>query len=260
VSNPVQVDGVSIGRVQKIELVQGQTDRIIVTLEVDHNVRLYYGTKAFIASTGLLSDKAIKLEIPRPTEKIYLEHDTLFGGIEEDIMSKVTAKAEPLIANLDSVSRELKVMLRGFQKTRTLLDATLTNTGKATQEADLMLAENRPALRRTLNNAASLTASLAGTQRSLDGLLKQFDNLADSLKDARIAQTVQNLNRTVNELNGVMTDVNSGKGTLGKLAKNDSLYNNLNKSSSDLDALLQDVKARPGRYIHISVFGKKPQP
>jgi len=44
---------------------------------------------------------------------------------------------------------------------------------------------------------------------------------------------------------------------LGKLAKNDSLYNNLNNSAADLDKLLADLRLNPGRYVHISVFGRK---
>ncbi|MBL7918375.1 MAG: MCE family protein, partial [Bacteroidia bacterium] len=51
--------------------------------------------------------------------------------------------------------------------------------------------------------------------------------------------------------------INSGQGTLGKLAKNDTLYMNLNKSSADLDKLLKDLRYNPERYIHFSVFGRK---
>ena len=36
----------------------------------------------------------------------------------------------------------------------------------------------------------------------------------------------------------ILAQINSGQGTMGKLIKNDSLYNNLNKSSEDLDKLL----------------------
>jgi phospholipid/cholesterol/gamma-HCH transport system substrate-binding protein len=51
--------------------------------------------------------------------------------------------------------------------------------------------------------------------------------------------------------------INSGKGTLGKLVKNDSIYNNLNRASNDLDLLLVDLREHPKRYVSISVFGGK---
>ena len=42
-----------------------------------------------------------------------------------------------------------------------------------------------------------------------------------------------------------------------KLAKDEELYNNLNKTSQNLNSLILDLKENPKRYINISVFGKK---
>jgi phospholipid/cholesterol/gamma-HCH transport system substrate-binding protein len=57
-----------------------------------------------------------------------------------------------------------------------------------------------------------------------------------------------------------MGDVQSGKGTLGKLMKDETLYKNLEKTSKELELLLQDVRLNPTRYINVSVFGKKNKP
>jgi phospholipid/cholesterol/gamma-HCH transport system substrate-binding protein len=43
------------------------------------------------------------------------------------------------------------------------------------------------------------------------------------------------------------------------LAKDDSLYINLNNSSRELSLLLKDMQEYPGRYVHVSVFGGKKQ-
>ncbi|HEX2616780.1 MAG TPA: hypothetical protein VHL57_04510, partial [Flavobacteriales bacterium] len=48
-----------------------------------------------------------------------------------------------------------------------------------------------------------------------------------------------------------------GQGTLGKLMKDDSLYNNLTAASHELDLLLEDLRMNPNRYVHLSLFGKK---
>jgi phospholipid/cholesterol/gamma-HCH transport system substrate-binding protein len=72
------------------------------------------------------------------------------------------------------------------------------------------------------------------------------------LKDA-----INNADKSMKELNSLLAKINEGQGTIGKLAKNDSLYNNLNKSSEDLDKLLKDLRLNPERYIHFSVFGRK---
>jgi phospholipid/cholesterol/gamma-HCH transport system substrate-binding protein len=55
----------------------------------------------------------------------------------------------------------------------------------------------------------------------------------------------------------VIDKVNSGEGTLGQLTQNDSLYRNLENASKNMDLLLEDMRLRPKRYVHFSVFGKK---
>ena len=68
---------------------------------------------------------------------------------------------------------------------------------------------------------------------------------------------ISEADKTLKELNKLVAQINAGQGTLGKLAKNDSLYNNLNKASDDLDKLMKDLRINPERYIHFSVFGRK---
>ena len=58
----------------------------------------------------------------------------------------------------------------------------------------------------------------------------------------------------------IMNDVQSGKGSLGKIVKDDALYNNLEKTSKELELLLQDLRLNPARYINVSLFGKKNKP
>ena len=46
----------------------------------------------------------------------------------------------------------------------------------------------------------------------------------------------------------------NGKGNLGLLINDEGLYRNLNESARKLDALIEDIKANPKKYVKISVF------
>ena len=81
--------------------------------------------------------------------------------------------------------------------------------------------------------------------------------MTDSLAKAQLKDAIANADKSMKELNILLAKINEGQGTIGKLAKNDSLYNNLNKSSEDLDKLLKDLRLNPERYIHFSIFGRK---
>jgi phospholipid/cholesterol/gamma-HCH transport system substrate-binding protein len=61
---------------------------------------------------------------------------------------------------------------------------------------------------------------------------------------------------TAEKLNGVISGIQNGKGSLGKLTQDDQLYDNLNKTSENLNILVEDLKANPKRYLNFSVFGK----
>ena len=55
----------------------------------------------------------------------------------------------------------------------------------------------------------------------------------------------------------MLTQINSGQGTLGKVIKDDELYTKVDSAVANLNVLLKDVKARPYRYISINVLGSK---
>ena len=68
------------------------------------------------------------------------------------------------------------------------------------------------------------------------------------------------MEQTLSKVNGILVDVQSGKGSFGKLMNDDALYTNLNKTSKEIELLLQDVRLNPTRYVNVSLFGKKNKP
>ena len=70
-------------------------------------------------------------------------------------------------------------------------------------------------------------------------------------------QTVERLAEVSSKLNQVVSGIQNGEGSLGKLTKDEQLYKNLSETSANLNNLVKDIKENPKRYINISVFGKK---
>ena len=55
-------------------------------------------------------------------------------------------------------------------------------------------------------------------------------------------------------LDTLLGGANQGKGTLGKMAHDTTLYVKLNETLTALTALLNDLRERPGRYLTVKVF------
>ena len=69
--------------------------------------------------------------------------------------------------------------------------------------------------------------------------------------------TIKNLETTVNQINDLLSAVESGNGTVGKLFADETMYNNLTNASKELEELLREMKLNPKRFVHFSLFGKK---
>ena len=87
-----------------------------------------------------------------------------------------------------------------------------------------------------------------------------FNSISDSLKQANLKEMIANLEKTVESFNSVLTKIDNGEGTLGKLMKDDGLYQNLEGATKEMEELLREMKLNPKRFVHFSLFGKKPKP
>ena len=99
----------------------------------------------------------------------------------------------------------------------------------------------------------AMEANLVPTQ-PVTGNLAQ---LTDSLNEAGLGETIRNMEATLSSLNTIMSKMEQGEGTMGKLMQDEALYENLANASRELDLLLQDFRLNPKRYVNVSVFGKK---
>ena len=247
-----------VGRIKALTLVGQKEHAVVASLEIDSkDLPLYKGLTCTLVSTDFLGGKAIRLNMPENAGSLLVQDDTIPTKTEKGLTDEIAAKVTPMLANLDTVSGELKTLLKSFRNTSAVLEKTLGSFKGTSDAASGLIAANQLNISTITGHTATLTGQLVKTEKELDAMVGKFNRFGDSLNKVQLAHTVDNLNKTVAGLNGVLADVNAGRGSLGKLTKNDSLYTNLNKSSEALDALLKDMKSRPGRYIHFSVFGKK---
>ena len=88
-------------------------------------------------------------------------------------------------------------------------------------------------------------------------MVNNLSTVSDSLAAANLKKTIDKASITLTQTSEILTKINTGKGSLGKLVNNDSLYLNLNKTIQDLDSLIVDLNNHPKRYVHLSIFGSK---
>ena len=70
-------------------------------------------------------------------------------------------------------------------------------------------------------------------------------------------QTMARVDSTLANLQSLSAALMSDRSSVGRLLNDTAFYENLNDVFTNANALIEDVKAHPSRYINVSVFGKK---
>ena len=108
-----------------------------------------------------------------------------------------------------------------------------------------------------LANFESVSGNLKKNNEDISKLIANLNAFSETLAASDVKNTVDNANRSLTQLNALLSDINAGQGTLGKIAKDDSAYIYLQRSLNDLDKLLVDLRENPKKYVHFSLFGGK---
>lgn len=255
-SNPVQINGLSVGQIRDIKILQDQGNKLLVTIEVKQGIRVTRGSRAVLADDGLLGGKLIRLGINPGTPELE-DGGRLVSAKETGLSALIKEKTLPVLNNVDSLTYQLNRVVGQFDQTGIVLNQTLRTANAGVRTLDLTVAENRAGLRATLDNVNRLSKSLIETEQQLKPILAKADTFADSLQGLQLKQTLGSVNKTVDNLQKMLAAINKGQGSIGKLTTNDSLYRNVNATTASLEKLLTDFRENPKRYVHFSLFGKK---
>lgn len=260
VSSQVAINGMKVGQVKNVDLIQDQGVKVKVTFVVGKNVELPEGTTAMLASDGLLGGKLIRLELGK-SSKILAEKSTIKGTTEQGLTALLQEKALPTLRNADSLMLALRKVVLSFQNTATVLNVLLKNSDHTVStlgsSMNATIADNKANLAGITANLKTLSGNLVETEKGFKPLLGKFNTMADSLNALKINKALQTTQQSIEGLNRIMASLEAGQGSAGKLLKDDSLYTNLSNTMLNLDKLLIDFRLAPKRYIHLSVFGKK---
>ena len=246
-SDEVQVNGIRKGLVNKIDL---RGDAVYVDLGLDSDVRLTSDSKVSIRNVGMMGEKVIFVEL-HTTGRPYTAQDTI-PGIFESGMGEVMAQAGGSMDALDRVAKQLARLSDKLEE-RGDVEATISNFRATSEELRAAVEENRKLVHQIVGDAAAVssTARELTTERQA-----QIERTLDSAE--RSAQNLERLSARLDSLRGevqsVVGKVDHGDGTLARLINDHALYDDVRTSVNSLNALIEDIKKNPRKYINLSIF------
>ncbi|RZK77147.1 MAG: MCE family protein [Pedobacter sp.] len=260
VSKPVMINGFQIGRVDKLQLQQDGS--IVATLKIKGKYEIPKNSIAKLESTDLLGSKAIVMALGTGTD-FAQDGDTLNANVAKGLLETVEPvqkKAELIIAKMDSILTSVNTILnpnfqKNVDKSFNSIASTLASLEATSKKVDNLVGSEGSRISSILSNVEAISNNLKQNNQKINGILNNISTITDQVAAANFKQTIDNANKAVADLQGIVTKVNNGQGTLGLLVNDTKMYDNLNNASKNLDNLIIDLKENPKRYVHFSVFG-----
>lgn len=255
VSNAVYANGYPVGIVREIDYNYSDNASVVVLIELEEAMRIPRQTTAEL-DVALMGGVTMNLLLgPNPADNC-APRDTILGGLYQGAMDKASA------------------LIPDVQRMLPKLDSILTSLNRLSGD---------PALQTSLHNAAQISENLNRTTAALDRMMAgdipqlvahlnrtsaNAEQISGNLAKADFAATLDHVNTTLTEaqalsgqLRGIMADVhakmNSPENNLGAFLSDRQLYDRLSRTVQSADSLVTDLKARPKRYVHFSIFGRK---
>ena len=254
-SNPVEVNGFKVGIVQSIKFLDATSGKLLVTFSVSRNIKIPVNTIAEIIPVSPLGGMKAQF-IYGQGPGFYNDGDTISGKVAPTIFDIINEDVLPLkdkisnlIVTLDSVTSGLNEMMN--DKFKNNITATIDNLHKTSENFKEIELKN------TMDNVNKFTRMLAENSEQLGNTFSNLDRITDTLAAADIYGAATNLKTSLEKMTVTLDNLNSGKGSAGKLMTDDTLYINISNSLESLNALLMDMKTNPKKYVHFSIFGKK---
>lgn len=265
-ANPIIVNGMKIGQIDDVYFTKDITGRIVVRMIIDNKqVDIPRNSVARIMTSDIMGARKMEIILGNDYQHLSQSGDTLTSSVQTSIMDVVSEqfapikeKAEHTIASLDSVLVIIKEIFNDkteqqLHEAMESLNHTIHSIEHATKQVDVWVAGDGK-LNNILGNIESISANIKNNNDKINKVIKNFSDISDSLAKANFTAVINNANHILSNANDIIAKINKGEGTMGMLMNNDSLYNGLSRSATDLDKLLKDLKENPKRYINFSLF------
>lgn len=284
-SSPIYFRGVEVGTVKEIVFRPDNGTKATLVLNIKQNPGIPKDAVAVLFSNGVLSGKAINLQFDKTCNggNCAQNGDFIAGRTMKALESMIgnPADLDPYIGKVtsgmnsvfDTLSFALKQPDNEVGKSLRDIQATLINLRATTVMLNKMMAASAGALNSTLQNVQGITGNLNANNEKINKLLS---NVADMTGKANtidfskintategVGQSIEELKKTLGEttkslaqLTTTFQNVNSGSGTIGQFATNDSVYHSLNMTLLQTQSLMQDLRLNPKRYVNLNPFRK----
>jgi phospholipid/cholesterol/gamma-HCH transport system substrate-binding protein len=269
IGSPVRMNGVDIGNVHKIAI-GAEAARVEITFTVQSHVAPHIRQDAAISirALGLLGDKYLEILPGTASLPPLPVGSTLVGTAESDLShfaTNASSTIERVNAALEQLQSALTAITKGPGTTGKLVnDPELYNRSRAAVDKLEQVSDKGLAILGKVERGEGTVGKLVADQALYDRASKAAAGLNElagrlnnpqgtliKLADPALYAKLEHLTARGETL---LSKLERGEGTVGKLVSSDDLYVRADKLLTDVEELVADIKKNPKKYLKLSVF------
>ena len=252
-SDPILVGGVRIGKVEAVSL-----DDLtpIVTLRIDEPFEIPEDSQVEVISRSVMGEKSINIRKGVSTKMI--PPGGAIEGTAAPGISDMFTQVDSVTVNMRNLLKNANILLDPERDKS--IKSSLAGVHDLTIELHKTLKRESVQINRVMANMDSLVSNvrdLSETERA------KVSNTLDNLENTsgQLSAMMDELQTTTTALDNILTRIDRGEGTIGKLLQDDSLYEDvarvfvkMDRLVDNIDRLVVDVNENPGRYVKVEIF------
>ena len=222
----IKVAGINAGSIKSIKL---HGDSALLEFELTKDVTLTPNSYLRIKTIGFLGEKYIDIILGEPTETKLKQGDLVKvqGGAGIEDLAK---DASEIMVDVKMIVKKIREGVEN-DKSQNVIKEILANTNAAMQSVKRIITSNEEKLNNIVNHVEQLTQQLAYQTN-----VQNKDSLMADLK--KVGPMLDDLKATSADLRIIVADVKDGKGTVGKLLRDESTVDKVNETLSSVNRLV----------------------
>jgi len=261
----VMYAGIPVGKVADIRLTEGKILEVRVTLAIHQGVVIREDAGFWIKESGLLGDRYIDVVPGTATAARLPPNAVVHGTTSVDLSEAIRSAVEVLRQAAGTIERVDVILQRigaTVLETQTLnhassaianLDAASSNAVSLVADLHAVIDENRGRVLTTLDQFAAAATGLSQTVQRVDGVVIANE---DDLRTA-----VRNLAASTARIDDLLSRLEAGQGTLGKLIVDPALHDEVLHLIENWrrHGLLYKEKTAPREHLPTSPLNRPPR-
>ena len=226
----IKVAGINAGRIKAIEL--NGAEGALITFEMLEGIKLTNNSRLKIKSVGFLGDKYLDIILGDQNADKLSEGSMIpaegGGGFDE-----LTKDASEVLKEVKDIAKAIKDSLKDEQGNN-VLKQIISNVNDLTASIKRISTTNEQKIAEIVDNVKALSEQLAyETDRY------QKDSLMHDL--AKIGPILDKADVAVGDLKIIIADLKDGKGTVGKLLRDDAVVDQVSQTLSSVNRLVNRI-------------------